>query len=252
MDRYIVISADTHAGADLLDYRPYLESKYHDAFDRWAETFVSPYGDLVRPDADRNWDSARRMRELEADGVVAEVVYPNTIPPFYVRGALTATAPSAADFELRLAGLRAHNRWLAEWCGEFSRSARRHRTDPAQRRRRGGARRALGRRPRPPRWGTAPRSPARCTDRTPALARVRPGLACLRRAWRRGQRARRQQLARLRRPPGVALAVVDGDLMVLTPAAVDASYSPVSSTASPTCASSSPSRAAGGFATRST
>jgi predicted TIM-barrel fold metal-dependent hydrolase len=119
MERYVVISADTHAGADLLDYRPYLESQYHDAFDRWAATFVSPYGDLVRPDADRNWDSARRMRELEADGIVAEIVYPNTIPPFYARGALTATAPSAADFELRLAGLRAHNRWLAEWCAEF-------------------------------------------------------------------------------------------------------------------------------------
>ena len=83
MDRYTVISADCHAGADLLDYRPFLESKYHDAFDEWAATFVSPYGDLVQPDADRNWDSTRRMRELEADGVVAEIVYPNTIPPFY-------------------------------------------------------------------------------------------------------------------------------------------------------------------------
>ena len=71
VDRYVVISADCHAGADLLDYRPYLEAKYHDAFDEWAANFVSPYGDLVRPDADRNWDSTRRMRELEADGVVA-------------------------------------------------------------------------------------------------------------------------------------------------------------------------------------
>ncbi len=119
MDRYTVISADCHAGADLLDYRPFLESKYLDAFDEWAATFVSPYGDLVQPDADRNWDSTRRMRELEADGVVAEIVYPNTIPPFYARGSLVATAPSADDFELRLAGLRAHNRWLADWCAEY-------------------------------------------------------------------------------------------------------------------------------------
>jgi predicted TIM-barrel fold metal-dependent hydrolase len=118
VDRYVVISADCHAGADLLDYRPSLEAKYHDAFDDWAANFVSPYGDLVRPDADRNWDSARRMRELEADGVVAEVVYPNTIPPFYGRGSLVATAPTADDYELRLAGLRAHNRWMAEWCAE--------------------------------------------------------------------------------------------------------------------------------------
>jgi predicted TIM-barrel fold metal-dependent hydrolase len=119
VDRYLVISADCHAGADLLDYRPYLESRYHDQFDAWAASFVSPYGDLVRPDADQNWNSARRMRELEADGVVGEVVYPNTIPPFYARGSLVATAPSADDFELRLAGLRAHNRWMSEWCAEY-------------------------------------------------------------------------------------------------------------------------------------
>jgi predicted TIM-barrel fold metal-dependent hydrolase len=119
VDRYTVISADCHAGADLLDYRPFLESRYHDAFDEWAASFVSPYGDLVQSDADRNWDSTRRMRELEADGVVGEIVYPNTIPPFYPRGSLVAVAPSPDDFELRLAGLRAHNRWLAAWCAEF-------------------------------------------------------------------------------------------------------------------------------------
>jgi predicted TIM-barrel fold metal-dependent hydrolase len=117
--RYVVISADCHAGADLRDYRPFLEARYHDEFDAWADSYVSPYGDLVRPDADRNWDSTRRMRELEADGVVAEVCYPNTIPPFFPRGGLTALAPSKEEFELRLAGLRAHNRWLAAWCAEF-------------------------------------------------------------------------------------------------------------------------------------
>jgi len=118
VDRFTVISADCHAGADLRDYRAFLESRYHDVFDEWADRYVSPYGDLVHPDADRNWDSARRMRDLEADGVVAEVVYPNTIPPFFPRGGLTALAPTADEFELRLAGLRAHNRWLAAWCAE--------------------------------------------------------------------------------------------------------------------------------------
>ena len=46
-------------------------------------------------------------------------MFPNTIPPFYPRGSLVAVAPSPDDFELRLAGLRAHNRWLADWCAEF-------------------------------------------------------------------------------------------------------------------------------------
>lgn len=119
MHSYVVISADTHAGADLLDYRPYLESRFHDEFDAWAATFVNPFSDLLRKDADRNWDSARRMADLEADGVVAEVIYPNTIPPFFESGSLAATSPAPEDYELRLAGLRAHNRWLADWCAEY-------------------------------------------------------------------------------------------------------------------------------------
>ncbi len=119
MERYTVISADCHAGADLRDYKPFLERRYHDDFDAWADTYVNPFADLKRDGADRNWDSTRRTRELEADGVVAEVLFPNTVPPFFPKSGLTATAPSEDDFERRLAGLRAHNRWLAAWCDEL-------------------------------------------------------------------------------------------------------------------------------------
>ncbi|MBK5287732.1 MAG: amidohydrolase, partial [Acidimicrobiia bacterium] len=72
-DNYTVISADCHGGADIGAYRPYLESRYHDEFDAWSATFVNPYEDIVGADASRNWDSDRRLREMEADGVVAEV-----------------------------------------------------------------------------------------------------------------------------------------------------------------------------------
>jgi predicted TIM-barrel fold metal-dependent hydrolase len=119
LDRYTVISADCHAGARKLDYRAYLDARYQDAFDDWAERYENPFGDLEWPDADRNWDSARRARELAEDGIVAEVVYPNTVPPFFPGGGLTALTPTALEFELRLAGLRAHNRWLAEFCAEL-------------------------------------------------------------------------------------------------------------------------------------
>ncbi len=115
-DRYTVISADCHAGADLLDYRPYLESRHHDAFDAWTASYVNPYEDLLAESADRNWNSARRIAELEEDGIVAEVVFPNTIPPFFPSASLMAPAPTRAEFELRWAGLRAHNRWLADFC----------------------------------------------------------------------------------------------------------------------------------------
>ena len=118
-DRYVVVSADCHAGADLRDYRPFLESAYLDEFDRWADAYVNPFGDLVRPDANRNWDDAVRNAALEADGITAEVVYPNTVPPFFPRGGLVALVPAAEEYRLRLAGLRAHNRWLADWCSHL-------------------------------------------------------------------------------------------------------------------------------------
>lgn len=119
-DRYTIISADGHAGADRADYRPYLEQRWHGEFDTWNETFESPFGDLDRPDADRNWDSARRQRELENDGIVAEVLFPNTVPPFFPSGSLVARPPeTAVELEQRTAGLRAHNRWLADFCAEL-------------------------------------------------------------------------------------------------------------------------------------
>ena len=70
MERYIVISADCHAGADLADYRPYLEVRYRDEFDRWLAGYENPFRDLTAPDADRNWDSDVRQSALEADGIV--------------------------------------------------------------------------------------------------------------------------------------------------------------------------------------
>lgn len=117
-DRYTVISADGHAGSDLHGYRDYLEARFHDDFDAWAETYVSPFADLTGADASRNWDSDRRLADLDADGIVAEVIFPNTVPPFYPRSSLVLQPPAAdaGDLEHRWAGLRAHNRWLADFC----------------------------------------------------------------------------------------------------------------------------------------
>jgi predicted TIM-barrel fold metal-dependent hydrolase len=116
--RYVLISADTHAGANIETYRGYLERRYLEEFDRWRAAYRNPFRDLQGGGRSRNWDSQRRFAEEEADGVVAEVVFPNTVPPFFPTGALVARPPSPAEFELRLAGIRAHNRWLADWCSE--------------------------------------------------------------------------------------------------------------------------------------
>ncbi len=116
--RYTVISADCHAGANVADYRPYLESGYHEAFDTWVAGYENPYDDVKGADADRNWDSDRRLGEMHADGIVAEVVFPNTIPPFFPKVSLVSQPPGAGsgDLDSRMAGIRAHNRWLADFC----------------------------------------------------------------------------------------------------------------------------------------
>ena len=115
-DRYVVVSADCHAGGSMEQYRGYLEEKYVPEYEAWRGEYKNPFRDLQGSSRSRNWDDERRMADLEADGTVGEIVFPNTVPPFFPTGALVARPPSPADLELRWAGLRAHNRWLADWC----------------------------------------------------------------------------------------------------------------------------------------
>jgi len=119
-DRYTLVSADCHAGADLHTYRDYLDAKHHDDFDDWATEFDNPWEDLTDESKIRNWDNVVRQRQIEADGLAGEVVFPNTIPPFFPSGLLVSRPPAdARELELRWAGLQAHNRWLVEWCEEL-------------------------------------------------------------------------------------------------------------------------------------
>jgi predicted TIM-barrel fold metal-dependent hydrolase len=118
-DRLTLISADCHAGGNHEMYRSYLGARYLDDFDRWRGAYSNPFKDLQAGRRTQNWDDERRVSEQEADGVVAEVTFPNTIPPFFPTGAVIARPPMPDEYELRLAGVRAHNRWLADWCARF-------------------------------------------------------------------------------------------------------------------------------------
>ena len=119
-DRYTIVSADCHAGGDIDDYRPYLPSRLHEDFDDWKQAYINPFTDLQDSKRVRNWDTGVRQRDLEADGQVAEVVFPNTVPPFFPSSLLVARPPTtSAEFEARWMGLPAHNRWLVDWCGEL-------------------------------------------------------------------------------------------------------------------------------------
>jgi predicted TIM-barrel fold metal-dependent hydrolase len=117
IDRYVLVSADAHAGADVLDYKPYLASRWHDDFDRWAAAYHNPWPDLGNTTAKRNWDNDYRMQELDEDGIAAEVVFPNTTPPFFELIATMNPLPRTfQEYERRWAGLQAHNRWLLDFC----------------------------------------------------------------------------------------------------------------------------------------
>lgn len=113
---YTVVSADCHAGADHATYREYLDPAWRGDFDNWRGRYRNPFRDLQEDGRNRNWDDRRRVAEQETDGVVAEVIFPNTVPPFFPTGQVVAPAPAEdGDFQRRLAGLHAHNRWLVDF-----------------------------------------------------------------------------------------------------------------------------------------
>jgi predicted TIM-barrel fold metal-dependent hydrolase len=116
-DHLTIISADTHAGANHETYREYLDPSYRDAFDEWRGKYKNPWKDLTDSDLRvRNWDNERRDRDQFGQGVVGEVIFPNTVPPFYPGFVLFAAPPKPEEYEQRRAGIHAHNRWLADFC----------------------------------------------------------------------------------------------------------------------------------------
>jgi predicted TIM-barrel fold metal-dependent hydrolase len=134
--RYVMISCDGHAGAALRDYEPYLAQQYREEFDAWAESFSEPWADYDDELADvddehirigvasagspYNWDSEKRLEHLDDEGIAAEVLFPNTVPPFYPSSAITSPAPATAegDYRYRWAGVQAHNRWMVDFCAQ--------------------------------------------------------------------------------------------------------------------------------------
>jgi predicted TIM-barrel fold metal-dependent hydrolase len=136
-DPYLIISSDCHAGLPNEQYREWLDPEYRDAFDQSLadrarmmelasrgilnEEFAEEWERENEEGLRGGWDAGRRDKELDADGVVGEVIFPDAdavaggaSAPF--GAGLSASSDVAPD--LLLAGARAHNRWLAELCHE--------------------------------------------------------------------------------------------------------------------------------------
>jgi predicted TIM-barrel fold metal-dependent hydrolase len=135
MDRYLVISADCHAGLPSEQYRDWIEPDHTAAFDDYLDRRRAMVKQLIAGDEDfaakwerdnqeglrGAWDAGRRDKELDGDGVAGEVIFPDAdsvmggaSPPF------GAGLSGSADVEpeLAFAGARAHNRWLSGLCQE--------------------------------------------------------------------------------------------------------------------------------------
>ena len=117
-DPYILITADTHAGGSHAQYRECLDPTYRQAFDEWRGGYKNPAQEHYGSKKMRNWDLEIRTNDQNGQGVVGEVVFPNTVPPFFSKSIVIAQPPRPEDYELALAGIRAHNRWLKDFCAE--------------------------------------------------------------------------------------------------------------------------------------
>jgi predicted TIM-barrel fold metal-dependent hydrolase len=109
MTRVGIISVDGHVKAPWEAYRQYLDPQWRDRYDEWLKSATG------RPDfchagfgKEAQWDAKRRVADLESQGVVAEVVFPNGTPFTW----------GSDNTEAARAGNVAYNRWLADVCSE--------------------------------------------------------------------------------------------------------------------------------------
>ena len=242
---YLIISSDCHAGPETPDYREFLDPQYREPFDESLEerarliaenklaSPISMGGDedfqeewfghdegeesLHEGGLRCGWDAPKRDKELDNDGVTAEVIFPGPDAatgsmgaPFGAGLVLHAEVPP----DLMLAGAKAYNRWLAELCQHTPGAPQgsRHRADPRQRRRRGRGDPPLAR-VGPHRWRDDPRD----VGRLPVVRarHLRPRVGGVRRAPHAGAHALRPRRApRLRRGCGRVRPLRERDALV--------------------------------------
>src|SRR5206468_10162792 len=70
---YVVITADSHAGASVETYRDYLDEKHKKLFDEWRGTYRNPQQKHIGSKKHKNWDDAERMTDMQAEGIAGEV-----------------------------------------------------------------------------------------------------------------------------------------------------------------------------------
>ncbi|HEX2384816.1 MAG TPA: amidohydrolase family protein [Acidimicrobiales bacterium] len=135
--KYLVVSADGHAGPPAHVYRDYLDPSFRAAFDAHQEALEA--GRMTNAAFVEEWDeetgdhellaaydSDVRDKVLDTEGVAAEVLFPDAdvlgtgrtaSSPF---GSGLASGVGVTDPAAIFAGARAHNRWLADFVAKSS------------------------------------------------------------------------------------------------------------------------------------
>jgi predicted TIM-barrel fold metal-dependent hydrolase len=132
MSKILMISSDDHAGPRPSDYAGLLEKKYRDGVDdliaqtnffvqeTWpiakdtrTKAVVDPHDEAAQAVKEGLWDPKRRLADLDREGAAAEIIFPGD--PASI-GMYFSNMNDPVSAEYRAAGVRAHNRWLAEFC----------------------------------------------------------------------------------------------------------------------------------------
>jgi predicted TIM-barrel fold metal-dependent hydrolase len=137
-ERYVVISADGHAGPPASVYRDYLDASLRERFDE-HQRMMEELREAMRGNNDEfkaQWeeetggdggltaayDSDARNAILDREGVVAEVLFPDAdvLGTGRVSSSPFGTGLSGAQGDTTevVAGSRAHNRWLADFVAQ--------------------------------------------------------------------------------------------------------------------------------------
>jgi predicted TIM-barrel fold metal-dependent hydrolase len=141
-ERLMVVSSDGHAGAEIDDFREYLDPAYRHALDDYARAYkeigggrstdFEPMSKKVTDVELAAWkqdfldtgrlegysDPNRRCAELNRDGVAGEVLFPDFGIPFapFPPSIAARVGNRVSSVDQLIAGFRAYNRWLLDFC----------------------------------------------------------------------------------------------------------------------------------------
>ncbi len=144
-ERALIVSSDGHAMPRMREYRPYLAERLRPRFDEFCvyndEHGAAPMDpahlrNRLDPDVVEEWievmcepgrlegcaDPQKRLVEMEREGIVAEVLFPDFGLPFQAKPPTpTRQYDAGPAWPARTAeeideGNRAHNRWLVDYC----------------------------------------------------------------------------------------------------------------------------------------